>query len=165
MNKLIPYFVYILSVVISRQFCTGYWIVGPVFAISLLLVNYQNLKKYSHKKYLAFVIASTFVYALVYLIASKGWSFNEDWQDALFGALSAGVILGSILMPRIHAKLFGIELKKATRVSLLLIISWYIVTLFSLVADKLLETPPVIDYLFISIALWQGIYFRYLKLS
>ena len=163
--KLIPYFIYLLSVVISRQFCASYWIVGPVFAIALLLINYQSLTKSSSQKYLVFVLASTLVYALVFLIASRGWSFKKDWQDALFGALSGGVILGSFLLPRIQARLFGLALKKSLKVSLLLIISWYAVTFLSLIEDPLLEIAPFIDFLSISIALWQGIYFKYLKLN
>lgn len=81
----------------------------------------------------------------------------------LFGGLTAGVILGSCLMPIFHKLIFSEDSKRVKKVILRMILSWYLVNLFSLL-DNLLGIPGQINYLLIAIALWQGIYFWYLKI-
>ena len=165
LKKIIPWAAYGVSVIISWKFCTGFWVVGPVFAVSFLLAHYERvLSARSRQKYLIFVLASTLTYALVFLIADKGWKFRQDWLDAAFGSLTGGVALGSILMPFVHAKLFGTDLKTAGQVSLWLVVSWYIIVLISLV-NGWAGIKISIDYTLIGIILWQGIYFKRLKLS
>ena len=72
MAKIIPWVIYALGVLISKRFCVGYWVVGPVFAVTLLLANYERISKTLSKKHILFILASTLTYAFVYLIASKG---------------------------------------------------------------------------------------------
>ena len=165
LKKIIPWAAYITSVLISWKFCAGFWVVGPVFALCFLAANYECvLSARSYPKHLIFILASTLIYALVFLIADKGWKFHQDSLDAVGGSLTGGVVLGSILMPFVHAKLFGIDLKTAGRVSLWLVISWYAVVLVSLI-DEWAGVKFSIDYTLIGIILWQGIYFKRLKLS
>ena len=163
MKKVIPWLVYGLCVLISRRYCAGYWVVGPVFGVALLLVNFERVSKKLSSKHFAFVLASTLIYALVYFIADKGWKFRQDWLDMLAGSLSGGIVLGSILMPLIHAKLFGLKFKAVKLVSLLLIVSWYAVAAASLIGEVIGFKSPI-DFILIAIALWQGIYLKCLKL-
>ena len=71
-------------------------------------------------------------------------------------------MVGSLLMPFIHAKLFAVDLKTAKVVSVWLIVSWYVVISASLIDERPGIEPPI-DYIFIAIAFWQGIYFKRLK--
>ena len=162
MKKIIPWVVYGLCVFISRQFCTGYWVVGPVFGVALLLFNSDRVFKKLSSQHLVFLITSTLIYALVYWIAANGWKFRSDWLDALAGSASAGVVLGSLLMPLIHGRFFGMDPKTVLPVSIFLIAGWYAVTLVSL-AVQVIGPNFRFDFLFIAIALWQGIYMKHLK--
>ena len=72
--------------------------------------------------------------------------------------------MGSVLMPWIHARLFGIDFKKARPVIFLLISSWYLITLLSRISE-VLELKDSINYGLIAIAFWQGIYLNRLRLG
>lgn len=162
MARILPWAAYILSVLISWKFCAGYWVVGPVFWLALLAANYGHICQRFSPRHLALGFASTLVYALIYWMANNTWQFRREWVDMLAGGLTAGVILGSILMPSIQALLFGMDFKTAGAVSLALILSWYGVNFISWV-DEAIGVKPDIDYGLIAIALWQGIYLRRLK--
>ena len=149
---------YLVSVFISDKYCSGYWVVGPVFAAAFLLSRYKKVLAHFSWRHIAFAAASTLVYALVWWIADNGWKFQNDTLDMIFGSLSAAVIVGSILMPSIHVLLFGGDLKKTRQTAVLLVLSWYAVVLVSHLGD-INDFGRNIDYGLVSIALWQGIYF------
>lgn len=161
LNKIVPLIAYAASVWISRKYAAGYWVVGSVFALAALTVNYPTLKKFS-LKHLLFIGASVLTYALVYWI-SRGWELKPEWLDMIAGSLSAAVVTGSILMPSIHAMLFGTDYKTVRETSLLMITAWYGMLLLSGIDDKIGLTVPI-DYLLLTIALWQGFYLKWLKL-
>lgn len=163
MNRLITLAIYAASVFVSDRFSRGFWIVGPVFALAYLLIYRKDLKNLLNIQSASFIAASTLTYALVYTLASKGWNFKNDLLDLLFGSMTAGVIVGSLLMPFIHSLLFSTDMKNVRKTALWLIASWYGVCLISLI-DDFLQIPWNLDYLLISIALWQGIYIRRLKI-
>lgn len=163
MKAIISVIIWLVASYFSRQYAAGYWVVGPVFGAALLVYNRARVFKSFTLRHLFLFLASVFVYALVYLIAAKGWKFKNDWLDMLAGGTTGGVIVGSILMPALHAMLFPVDAKMTRSVSLKLIASWYITLLIS----KVLETAGFefrIDFLWISIAAWQGIYLKYLKI-
>lgn len=162
MAKLVSILAYLLSVFVSWKYCAGYWVVGPVFAVAILLAHFKQVAKKFSFRHVALILTSTLIYALVYWISRKGWTFQEDWLDMLAGSLTAGVIAGSLLMPAVHAYLFDVPLKVVRKVSLFLILSWY-VTIFLSLLDEKVGFKPHIEYDFVAIALWQGIYFRTLK--
>lgn len=164
MAILISILAYLLSVFVSWKYCAGYWVVGPVFAAAILMAHFKQVGKKFSLRHVAWILASTLVYALVYWISRKGWAFQQDWLDMLAGSLTAGVIAGSLLMPAIHAYLFDVPSKSARKASLLLILSWY-VTIFLSLLDEKLGFKPHIEYDFVAIALWQGIYFRTLRIK
>ncbi len=164
MSRIIPWIVYAVSVYLSRQYAEGYWVVGPVFAVAYFGFHLDQLKKGVSFKHAFFLGASTLTYALVYWISSHGWKFKEDAQDMFFGPLTVGVVLGSLLLPFLHGIIFSADTKTLRKVSLWLILSWYATCLVSMM-DDVSNVPWDIDYLLVAIALWQGIYFRSLKIS
>jgi len=162
-KRLAPIAAYAVSVFISSYYTAEYWVVGPVFAAAALAVNYPAVSKKFSSKHLLFIAASTLIYALVFLIANRGWKIEADWLDMLAGSATAGVVLGSILMPSVHAMLFGAEIKTVRSVCLWLIASWYAVNLLAWLGDQF-DFAHGINYNLLSVALWQGIYLRRLKL-
>lgn len=164
MSFLFSWIVPAASILISWKYCAGYWVVGPVFAAACLLLQYEKVRKAFSLNHLLFAAVSTLVYALVFWISDKGWRFKTEWIDMLIGSLSAGVVLGSILMPVFHTMLFSGDLKTVRKISFLLAGSWYL-TLWVSFVDDAINLPGRIDYSLIAIALWQGIYFKNLKVS
>lgn len=163
MNSVISIVIWLAASYLSRQYAAGYWVVGAVFGAALFLSNRDRVLKKINLQHLLLFAGSILVYALVYLIAAKGWRFQNDWLDMLTGSVTSGVIVGSVLMPVLQAMLLGGEMKVVRSVSLKLIASWYITLIFS----KVLESVGIgtkIDFLWVSIAVWQGIYLKYLKL-
>ena len=163
MKRAIPWILYIACVFISRHFARGYWVVGPVFALTCLLIHGGNIRKSVSAKSVVFILFSTITYALVYWIAEHGWHLKQDILDLLIGSMTAGVVLGSFLMPFLHGLTYSVNAHTIRNVSLKLIVSWYLVCLVSFV-DNTLNIPWNIDYISIAIALWQGIYLRSLKI-
>lgn len=161
--RLFQIMIYAACVVISREYCASYWVVGGVFALAWLIIRWTALDK-QYLKALLFIAVSTLVYALVYGLESHGWRFEHDLIDIFFGSLSAGVVMGSILLPYLHAFIFSGKFKQnRAGLSFLLILSWYFSVLLS-VLDQASGLPGSVDYLLIAIALWQGIYLRYFKI-
>ncbi len=162
MKKLIPWIIWIVSTFVSHLYDASYWVVGPVFAAALLIANYEQLIKKFSWRHLALIICSTLIYALVFWIADKGWKLDRDWLDMLIGSTTAGVVVGSLLMPSVHAILFGIDFKTVRSVFLWLVASWCVVTIVSSINDAL-GSKVDFDFSLAAIALWQGIYLMRLK--
>ncbi len=162
-NTILSLFIWAASSYFSREYAAGYWAVGPIFGAAILLKNRERVFKKFSLQHLLLFLASVLIYALVYLLAAKGWKFRNDWLDMFAGGISGGVAVGSILLPSVHAMLFGTDPKTVRAVSLKLVMSWFITLLLS----KIFEVAGLsykIDFLWISIAAWQGIYLKYLKL-
>lgn len=164
LSNILAVVVYGLSVYVSGRHAAQMWVVGPVFALAVLGVNAAQLKSTQALRYLFLMMASTLIYAGVFLLADRGWKFRNDWLDMLFGGLSAGVVLGSLLMPAVQAFLFGRDLKTVRQTSFSLILAWYLVILISGL-EGALGLGLQIDYIFVSVALWQGIYLYRLRLE
>src|SRR3990167_4995111 len=149
MRQLIPWIAYIACVVISRKFADAYWVVGAVFAITCLVVSHRGItKKMFSLKSGFFILISTLIYALVFWIAKHGWQFKQDFLDMLFGSLTVGVILGSILMPLFHGILYALNERMIRKVFFPLVASWYAVNLMAFL-DDVLNLPGNVDYLLI----------------
>ncbi len=162
MKKIFPFLAYAASVFVSHRFLTEYWVVGPVFGVALLLANPERVFKKLSFQHLLFLGASTLIYALVLWISNHGWKFREEGIDMLFGSTSAAIAVGSLLLPSVHALLFGTDFKTVRSVSLALILSWYGTLLLSWL-DETIGIKPPIDYSLVALALWQGIYLKRLK--
>jgi len=176
MPKVIAWLTYALSVVISIRYCAQYWVVGPVFGLAYLITNYLILipRRDLWGRAVLFLGASTFTYALVYSVTNhgfnlpwsnqKGWSFNNDYLDGLFGPFTIAIVLGSVILPVLHGFIFPTDFKRIRKVSLRLIGSWYAVIAVSLV-QEFFKIPGDVYYAYIGLALWQGIYMRHLCLK
>lgn len=163
MNPIAALAVYAAGVWVSWKYCAGYWIVGPVFAAEVLIINFNQLKKSSLFRYVLFAGFSTLIYALVFRIADKAWRLEPEWLDMLAGSMTGAVIIGSVLMTAVHAFLFETDIKTARKAALNLIVSWYVVTLLSILDQKLKLTSGHY-YGLTGIAVWQGLYLYSLKL-
>lgn len=164
MAHIVAIVAYLASVYISREYCDGYWVVGPVFAAAALIAHYGASGLKVSFRHALFLVASTLVYALVYWIYQHGWDFRRDEVDMLIGSLSMGVVAGSILMPALHAFLFDVDMKKVRRTAGLLIVSWYLVIFVSKL-DNEFGFPISLDYTLLAIAAWQAVYLSSLKLK
>lgn len=163
-KRIVPWLAWIASVFISDRFYRGCWVVGPVFGAAFLAAHFDQIKKGLSIRHAVFLGSSTLTYALVYWIAENGgWRFEQDMMDMLFGSITTAIVVGSLLMPFLHGMIFPADLKTVRRVSLGLILSWYAVQIIAMIDDAA-NIPGHIDYLLIAIALWQGIYIRFLKL-
>ncbi len=146
-----------VSAWISVKYAVGYWVVGPVFGLAVVSWDSNTFKKFVAVKHLSFLAASTLIYALVYYISTLNWGHGSDFLDSIIGSLPIAVVLGSILLPLAHKFLFSSSFNRVARLMILLIFSFYIITLISFGNDYF-EWGLKINFLAISITVWQGLY-------
>ncbi len=163
MKKIFSLLIWFVCALVCRQYAAGYWVVGPVFALAVFLVNRDKVFGKISAQHVIFTASSTLIYALVYRLADKGWKLSPDWFDMLAGGFTAGVVLGSVLLPCVHMLLFGGNFKEVRSVTAMQVISWYVILLLSWGFEKLDFRQPV-DFMFVAIAVWQGIYLKRMKL-
>jgi len=149
--------VFAASAWISVKYAVGYWVVGPVFGLAVVSWDSNTFKKFVAVKHLSFLAASTLSYALVYHVSTLNWGHGSDFLDSMIGSLPIAVVVGSILLPLAHKLLFSSDFKRAARLIILLILSFYIITLISFGNDHF-EWGFKINFLAISITVWQGLY-------
>jgi hypothetical protein len=149
--------VYAVSVAVSRQYAAGYWVVGPLFGLAVVFYDSSGVKGLKPLKHLAFVAASSVIYALVFWIANAKWSVSEGVTGDFVGPFPAGVVLGSVLLPAAHKVILGQRAFKAISVALSLVISFYALMLFDYFSR---QSRQLLDYDFMTVAimLWQGLY-------
>ncbi len=153
--------VFAASAWISVKYAVGYWVVGPVFGLAVVCWDSNTFKKFVAAKHLSFLAASTLIYALVYHISTLNWDHGSDFLDSIIGSLPIAVVLGSVLLPLAHKFLFSSSFKRVARLIILLILSFYIITLFSFANDHF-EWSLKINFLAIAITVWQGLYLYFL---
>ena len=156
-ENLIRFAIYVCSAFVSCKYFNGHWIVGPVFGLAVVGWDSKNFRDLSAAKHLAFLAASSLIYALVFQISTQNWNHGSDLYDSLFGSLPIAVITGSILLPAAHKALLKAETKKSVRTIPLLILSYYVIAFFSLGNDTW-KWGLQINFLLLSISAWQGIY-------
>ena len=162
-----------LCAFISIRYFNGPWVVGPVFAVLFLAANRDQLRKKSWPRYFLFLLASALVYALVHRFADngfalpwsheKGWHFESDTMDMLVGPMTLAVSFGSLIMPLLQKLLFSVPMQTVRRGWLFLIGSWYLIILVSIGLEAL-NMQHSINFIAISMTLWQGIYFSIFKI-
>ncbi len=151
------FIIYACSVFISSKYASGYWVVGSVFGMAVVCWDSSNLKSFSAVKHLAFLAASTLIYALVFHISRQNWNRGPDFIESLVGSLPIAVVTGSVLLPAAHQLFLRSNSKAFARTVPLLIASHYLVTFISLANDTW-QLGWDINFLLVSIAAWQGIY-------
>ncbi len=148
--------VYVVSVWVSSKYADSYWIVGSVFGAAVVSWDSNNFKNLVALKHLSFLVVSTLIYALVYHISRQNWA-EGDVAQMLIGPLPVAVAVGSVLLPLAQKFLFAETAKQPIPITLSLLVSFYVVSLISFFNDRLSFAPHV-NFLLISIAVWQGLY-------
>ena len=156
-EKIVRFLIYASSVFISCKYAAGYWVVGPVFGLAVVCWDSNNLRNFAADRHIAFLAASSLIYALVFHISSQNWGRGSDLSDSLYGSLPIAVITGSILLPVAHKVLLRTGSKALTRTIPRLIASYYFIALVSLANDAW-KLGWNINFLFLSLGAWQGIY-------
>ena len=156
-QQIARFLVYTASVFISWKFADGYWVVGPVFGLAVVVWDSKSLKDLQTRPHVAFIIASTLIYALVFKISSQRLDLGSEFLESLFGSFAISIIIGSLLLPLAHKIFFKTNEKMFMNTVFLLILSYYFVVLMSLIHDMSGHNLPI-NMLFLLVALWQGVY-------
>lgn len=158
MEILLRFAVYAASVAVSNKFAAGYWVVGPVFGLAVLVFLWRRAKAYWPGA-AAYVAASTLIYALVYRIAGFKWgASSSDFSSYFIGPFPVAVLVGSILLPCAHAIILRCPRALAWRTVAMLAASFYFVTFLAYLNSERGIGPYVSSWLPIMIAVWQGVY-------
>ena len=157
MTKFIRWVVYVISVAVSRKYAAGYWVVGPVFGAAVVFCDSNSFKGLKPVKHLAFLAASSLIYALVFWIADLKWSPPAGLSEDFFGTFPLAVITGSLLLPVAHKFILGAGTSRAVRATLALILSFYFLLCFEHFSSQS-RRPVDFDFMTAAIALWQGLY-------
>ena len=103
---LFRWIVYGVSAWVSVKYADGYWVVGPVFGAAVISYDSDSFRKLVVGRHLAFFIASTLIYALVYRISIGPWEFHSDFLNYFAGPFPSAVVTGSVLLPIAHRVIF-----------------------------------------------------------
>jgi hypothetical protein len=157
MDCILRLFVYGIGAWVSVKYATGYWVVGPVFGMVVVYYDSERFRKFAAGRHLAFLAASTLIYALVYGVASAKWEWSSDSLNYFLGPLPAGVFLGSILLPLSHQIILKRSPKATLRTMTWLTLSFYLVMLLAF-ADERLSLKLHFNFIALSVVLWQALY-------
>ncbi len=156
-ESIVRFLIYASSVFISCKYANGHWVVGPIFGLAVVCWDSKNFRNFVVAKHIAFLAASSLIYALVFRISSQNWGRGSDLADSLYGSLPIAVITGSVLLPTAHKVLLKVGSKALARTIPLLILSYYLIAFVSLANDAWKLGWPI-NFLFLSVGAWQGIY-------
>jgi len=166
MKNTIKLLVYILNVGIGIKFISDYWVVGPVFGLTVILWDSDHISQILSRKHILFVAASTLIYALIpFMVIKEYWKFDDgSVSEFFFGTLSVAVILGSILLPVAHHFLLGSKRNTSKLAVIALIITFYLIDFIGSVIDHLKLLLPF-NTAYVSLTVWQAVYLTYFFLS
>ncbi len=149
---------YILSAWISIKFASDYWVIGPVFGLTVVVWDSDHVSHFLSRKHILFVAISALIYALVlHIIMSEYWRFDIEILNDFFGTFSAGVITGSLLLPATHSLLLGSTKRTNAQASIALIVFFYLIILIGSLSAQLKLSIPF-DIGDVVIAVWQAVY-------
>ncbi len=156
-EKLVRFLIYVSSVFISSKYANDHWVVGPVFGLAVITWDSNTFRNFAAARHVAYLAASTLIYALVFHISSQNWNHGSDLLDSLIGSLPIAIITGSILLPVAHKLFLSASSKAVGRTIPLLIMSYYLVAFISLANDAC-HLEWHINFLSVSIGAWQAVY-------
>ncbi len=158
MEILLRFAVYAAGVFVSNKYAAGYWVVGPVFGLAVLIFVWKRAKAYWPGA-AAYVAASTLIYALVYRVAGLKWGSSSSVLTEYFtGPFPIAVVMGSVLLPCAHAVILRRPRVLAWRTAAILAASFYAVTILGYLNQEKGVGPHVSSWLPVMIAVWQGVY-------
>lgn len=85
---------------------SDYWYVGPAFGVVVLLWHTYRAAELLRPTSLAFLAASTLIYALVALIVMDLDEYIPNYGDFFDGGF-LGVMVGTVLLPIAHCRFLG----------------------------------------------------------
>ena len=148
---------YAASAWISTQYAGGFWVVGPVFGLAVVVSDSQGLKSLQPVKHVLFIALSTLIYALVYRISLLKWGADNDLYNYVIGSFPVAIVTGSVLMAFMHSVVLNKSKDLMVRAAVSLVVCYYAITLLMYVAEK--EHLNVhVPWLGILITAWQGMY-------
>ncbi len=153
--------IYVLGAWVSQERLAEHWVVGPVFGCVVVLWDSPGFAALPRRAHLAFIAASTLIYALVFQIADAAWGLEPEALEWVIGSVPAGVAVGSFLLPWAHRRLIGGEGLSVVRTALVLLGSFYAVTWIGGILDRL-GLGGGFNYFSLTVYLWQGLYLRLL---
>lgn len=157
MTTLFKWLIYAVSAGISIKFADGYWVVGPVFGLSVTAWDSNLFRNFDGRRHGTFLISSTLIYALVYWVAMRKWESQFEEVNYFFGPFPLGVVLGSVLLPLAHALIFKNAQARIKRTIISLAACFYVVMFFAYLGNRFWPENHF-NFVAVAIALWQGIY-------
>jgi hypothetical protein len=149
--------VYAASVWVSNKYVGGYWVVGPVFGVAVVLFDAKSLKGLNIVRHAVFVGVSTLVYALVFRISEIKWGGDTDLFNYFIGSFPASVVTGSVLMSVAYTVIFNKGKDVMMRAMAGLVGSFYLLSFLAYFNEKS-HLGWNVEWLTLMIAVWQGLY-------
>ena len=157
MNLLFKLVVYGASVWLSNRYADGFWVVGPVFGLAVVLFEMKSFKDLSPVKHGLFIGLSTLIYALVFRISRLEWGSDTDLYHYFIGSFPAAIVTGSVLMSVIATVVLNKSKEQMVRAIILLVCCYYFVTLAMYINEKS-HLGLHVQWITVMIAAWQAIY-------
>ncbi len=125
---------YIACVWISQKYAGGYWVVGPVFGLTVALFDMTSPRRLA-PKHVLFIALSTLLYSLVYGISRLEIGDDSVLFNYFIGSFPIAIVTGSVLLPIIHTRVFNRSRAGLSRAILALVGSFYLVEIFHILLD------------------------------
>ena len=148
--------IYIACVWVSNKHAGGFWVVGPVFGLTVAAFEAKTFKGFT-RNHTFFIVLSTLLYALVYRISLFKMGDDSVLYNYFIGTFPIAIVTGSILLPIVHARVFNQSWARMFRAMYSLIASFYIVELVML-ANESFRWGADLPWMALLIAVWQGTY-------
>ena len=157
MNILVRLLAYGVSVWLSNKYAGGYWVVGPVFGVAVVLHDMKDIHDLRPVKHGLFIVFSTLIYALVYRISLLKWGTDTPLYNYVIGPMPAAIVTGSILMAFMHTVVMNKSKEQMLRAVIVLIVGYYFVTALMFANEKFSLNLNV-QWMMVLIGAWQGLY-------
>ena len=149
--------VFLICAWVSAQHMTDYWVVGPTFGLVILIWRSTDIDDLFKPNALAFLAASTLIYALVVRLDKIG-DFRLEWA----------VAVGTFLLPLVHAIILKAPWRRAAIAIPAIYVVWLVLSHLlgelndsSGIGQKVSEALD--DVRFINLAsIWQAAYLGFM---
>lgn len=150
---------------VSAAHMTDYWVIGPTFGLVVLVWRSTDVDALFKPDALAFLIASTLIYALVVRLQDthiNGLGVSSDVP------LEIAVGVGTILLPLAHARFLKAPWKRAAIAIPAIYITWFVLSSAlsalnseSRIGQKLSEALDQFQLLNLA-SIWQAAYLAFM---
>lgn len=86
---------------VSSVYVTPLWVIGPMFGL-VVLAWHLPLPPTFTGQHALFLLASTWIYALLMYLVIAGWPFSTDSVE-----VDQAVLIGTVLLPLAHRQFLG----------------------------------------------------------